>query len=430
MGRQSSFRYFAYGSNLWLPQMRSRCPSARTITTATLHGWSTTYDKPSADGSAKLNIRPDPDDSVVGVVYEIEDGERRELDVAEPGYTPTEVRVAGSSALTYTYEGEPYQVRPYDWYVEMAKLGAATQGIGDGHLQNMSLPDPLAPGLRPATLDDTALIQSILSAGLGVRTTRYYAHPGEYAWWIYHDDPRHPDHLSTWIQDDTGFVTLDSLRPGEINVFTRPGHDRVPLIEWSQRRLDGMGDVGWVSDADHQIVAYLQRTGYEPFWTSHSYRRDLLGELPVPDLPEGWHLRPVRGEDEANARRAASHAAFQSTMPAAMHLQRYLMFMRSPAYVPERDLVAIAPDGAIASFMVWWSDDSGVAQIEPFGTQPEYQRRGIGRALIHHGLHEMKASGMHTCRVMTDEPGPATAFYESVGFEVNGPVRWWRRTGS
>lgn len=422
-----SFHYFAYGSNLWVPQMRSRCPSARVVGTGRLEGRRLVCDKPSVDGSAKFNLRPDPAAVTDGVIYEIEDGERQALDEAEPGYTPIGVEVAGRRALTYTYERASVESRPFDWYVAMTRLGASSHGLDGIGLDVDPVPDPIAPGVRPATTDDLDLIQSILSEGLVADTTRYYVHPGDYAWWVYHDDPRHPDHFSTWLQGDSGFVTIDSLVPHEINVFTRPGVDRMPLIRWAQRRLGGSGEIGWVAGTDIELVESLESMGYRAAaYANRWYRWNLDGELPRPELPPGWSLRPVSSEDEANNRRASAHAAFESTMPAAMHLQRYLNFMRSPVYVPERDLVAVSPNGTVGSFMVWWGDSSGVAQIEPFGTHPAYQRRGIGRALIYHGLAEMKAAGVHTARVLTDESRGAAHFYEGVGFEEGGRLRWWQ----
>ena len=423
-----SFLYFAYGSNLWVPQMRSRCPSATPVETAVLDGWRLVYDKPSTDGSSKLNIRPAPGESVPGVLYEIEDGERQKLDEAEPLYQPLSVEMNGHRVLTYAFEGKTHEVGPYDWYVAIALAGAAQHGIDDRALRIRGVPDSLASGIRPASRDDIGIIQSILSEGIAAETDRYFIHPGDYAWWVYHDDPRHPDHFSTWIQDDSAFITIDSLEPYEINVFARPGIARMPLVRWAQRRLDDLGEVGWIAYNDRELTSDLEDDGYAPVSVDRTYRWDLTGRLPTRELPAGWILRHVQGEREANPRRAASHAAFESDMPDAMHLQRYIDFMRSPVYVPERDLVAVAPDGTIASFMVWWADDSGIAQIEPFGTHPRFHRQGIGRALIYHGLQEMKEAGMHTCRVITNDWRAATDFYEGVGFEDVGRVRWWRKT--
>lgn len=119
-----TFRYFAYGSNLWPPRMRSRCPSALVVATAVLDGWRAVYDKPSRDGSAKLNIRPDPVGSVQGVVYRISDKERGVLDAAEPGYQPVIVELDAVPTLTYAFQGEPHPDSPYDWYVDLVVRGA------------------------------------------------------------------------------------------------------------------------------------------------------------------------------------------------------------------------------------------------------------------------------------------------------------------
>jgi ribosomal protein S18 acetylase RimI-like enzyme len=178
-------------------------------------------------------------------------------------------------------------------------------------------------------------------------------------------------------------------------------------------------------DADAELESYLQDSGFEPASYMLSFEMDLTVGVLVPDLGPGWELRHVRGEDEADNRREASHRAFASTMDRKLHLERYLRFMRSPVYDRERDLVAVAPDGRVAAFMVWWSDPSGIAQIEPFGTHPDFHRQGVGRALLKFGLARMQAAGMRTVRVCTEESREAAvAFYGSAGFE-QGPRLGW-----
>jgi mycothiol synthase len=414
-----TFRYFAYGSNMWEPWLRSRCPSARTVGTARLEGWGAVYDKPGADGSAKLNIRPGASAVTHGVVYEIANSERAALDAAEPRYDA----INTPHGLTFTFRGEPSTADPSDWYVATVERGAVDNDVTLSAQPAAAL-DPVAPGIRPATDDDFEMIQSILAEGLKSARYGYYPHPGEVGWWMYHSDPRHP--TTWWVRDDDAFVVLDSLSPGEMGVFTRPGVDRVPLIEWSRLRLGGRGEVAWIGETDRALIAYLEQAGYERASTDLRYEWDLTGDLPEYRLPEGWELRHVAGEHEANDRRKASHAAFKSTMPEDMHLSRYVTFMRSQAYVPEHDLIAVAPDGRIAAFMIWWADDSGIAQIEPFGTHPDFHRQGVGRALVYHGLREMRRSGMRLARVMTNDwRDDATSFYEGVGFDPVGTVSWW-----
>lgn len=120
-----AFRYFAYGSNMWTPRMVARCPSARVVETAVLHGWRRVYDKPSVDGSAKLNIRPHHAGRVPGVVYRIDDADRAGLDAAEPRYTAMLTAVG----LTYVFTGEPTPAAPFGWYLDLVEAGARAHGL-------------------------------------------------------------------------------------------------------------------------------------------------------------------------------------------------------------------------------------------------------------------------------------------------------------
>lgn len=410
--------------------MRSRCPSARPLGVTRLAGWAPVYDKPSRDGSSKLNITEDGSE-VYGVVYEIADEERTALDNAEPGYQPMEVRLeSGMEGLTYRWIGTGSATRPYDWYVSTVLSGATRhelpEGYVDARLNIETDPDSIAPGLRPATVDDLSAMQDILSEALAGEVPRYTAHPGDLAWWVYHEDPRYPDSVSYWIQDDRAMLAIDS-RSKEIFPFARAGEDVFVIIDWAQRRLDGRGEVGWVSDDDHEMISVLESRGYYPVTTEHSFLWDLENkEIPEPRMPDGWVLRHLEGEHEADGRRRASHRAFKSTMDENVHLDRYLKFMRSPAYDFARDLVAVDPAGRIAAFVFWWPDSSGVAHIEPFGTDPDFQRTGTGRALLYYALGQMKSSGMRLCWLITWNRPDAVGFYEGVGFKSLSKVRTWR----
>ena len=284
------------------------------------------------------------------------------------------------------------------------------------------MPSTIGAGLHRIGWDEIADAQAFLSSGLG-SAIRYFIHPGDLAWWARHHDRRRPQ-LELWL-GEPGLVVIDGSN-GEISAFARPTDDLIRLIEWAQVRLMAKGTVGWVADTDEELTSYLDSHRYSVSTSNRSYRWELGAQrIPAPDPPQGWELRPMRGEEEADNRRQASHAAFESTMDSAMHLERYLGFMRSPVYDRERDLVAVAPDGRIASFMVWWPDRAGIAQIEPFGTHPDFQRKGVGRALLHFGLARMAGAGMSVCRVVTDDYRVATAFYPAAGFADVGGLSWW-----
>ncbi len=75
--------YIAYGSNLNLPQMRVRCPNARTIGTSVIDGYQLLF-KGSKTGSY-LTIEPKEGGKVPVVVWEVTESDEKELDRYE-GY--------------------------------------------------------------------------------------------------------------------------------------------------------------------------------------------------------------------------------------------------------------------------------------------------------------------------------------------------------
>lgn len=248
---------------------------------------------------------------------------------------------------------------------------------------------------------------------------RYTIHPGDLAWWVYHEDPRRTP-TEYHLGDDA--IAVHDPDGSEVSVFG--GDARTDLI-------DHFGvpapSVGWVAASDAALERMLGARGLAPKEadTMIVFSRD-LEPLGAP-VVEGYTIRHLEGEHEAWSRRAASHRAFRSTMDEAAHLERYLRFMRSPEYDLRRDVVAATSDGTIAAFLIWWPDaDSGIAQLEPVGTHPDHQRLGLGAAVLDRALADMRAAGMTRLRVCTDEWRPdAVGFYDGVGFARVDRLRWW-----
>lgn len=77
-------KYFAYGSNLNIGQMKHRCPSARFFSRASLKGYRLDFPRRSErwNGGVAGIIR-DPSNTVQGVVYEISKQDLSRLDEYE-----------------------------------------------------------------------------------------------------------------------------------------------------------------------------------------------------------------------------------------------------------------------------------------------------------------------------------------------------------
>ena len=150
-------KYFAYGSNMSLPRLKGRVPSAVRIGTFTLVEHSLRFHKLSKkDGSGKCDalFTKNTEDYVAGALFEISDDEKIELDRAEGlGYGYEEKRVVvndaqGNSLEAVTYyatKTEP-SLLPYSWYLNHVIIGAVETGVSADYLDSVtaikSMEDP------------------------------------------------------------------------------------------------------------------------------------------------------------------------------------------------------------------------------------------------------------------------------------------------
>lgn len=172
---------------------------------------------------------------------------------------------------------------------------------------------------------------------------------------------------------------------------------------------------------DHARIAAIERAGFvRQTWGYVHLTRDLSEPIPAPAPPPGFLVRSLAGEREIDAYVAAHHAAFETVNMTAEWRRATLHDAR---YVPELDLVAIAPDGSLAGFCVCWITPSiagrRIAQVEPLGILPVYQRQGLGRALLLEELRRAQALGADRMEVKAESYNAASrGAYEAVGFRL------------
>jgi len=180
-------------------------------------------------------------------------------------------------------------------------------------------------------------------------------------------------------------------------------------------------------------IALLERLGFVlDDWHTLHLGQPLAHTLPPPVVPEGFSIRPLAGAAEAQACAALHRAAF-GTKNMTDDWRRCVLTM--PQYLPALDLVAVDAAGVLAGFCLCWFSQRGydtsggpVGQIEPIGVLPDFQQRGLGRALVLEGLRRMQARGATTAYVDSDGENDASyALYESVGFRTAYTVLKYRR---
>ena len=156
-------------------------------------------------------------------------------------------------------------------------------------------------------------------------------------------------------------------------------------------------------------------------WPEYQRRQSLAGPLPEAQPPPGYTVRSLGDGAELLERCYASGLAFHPheiryAVENREDVSWYRNIQNAPLYRRDLDIVAVAPDGAVASFCtVWFDDVTRTGAFEPVGTAPAHQRRGLGRAVMCEGLRRLKRIGA-TMAYVGSYDAPAHGLYASVGF--------------
>lgn len=277
-------------------------------------------------------------------------------------------------------------------------------------------------------LDDLQAMKALLRERyVTARETGFY-HPGDLDWWTFYIMPseQQPLEETLWLLDGEGdalrgWVTLDPPDGADMVVRAdlRGSAVEAGLIDWAVDKLRSVSDIqavtlyAWGDETERR--ALLEARGFTAKPSFYRMGQTLETILPEPRLPEGFHFLAAMQPEDAPARADVHAAAFH---PSRMTAAFYHHFMTAPGYDPALDTVVVAPDGRFAAFVMAWIDPgSGIANFEPVGTRPEFQRRGLGRACLIEALRRVQARGMIRAHVSmhVDDVGNRE-FYESAGF--------------
>ena len=199
------------------------------------------------------------------------------------------------------------------------------------------------------------------------------------------------------------------------------------MTQFSQRTGEEFwGSVELFEDTPQagQTIKNLEALGFTKFdWSTLRFELDLQQELSPPHLPDGYHIRPLQGKEEAQAYVNLHRAAFDSEK---MTWDWRVRTLEHPAYHPNLDLVVVNNQNMPVGFCICWLwQDLG--QVEPLGVHPEYQGRGLGRALeraAHQALRQHGARRLLVDHVSLNEQ--AIALSRQTGFQQsNNALRYY-----
>ena len=299
--------------------------------------------------------------------------------------------------------------------------------------------------------DDYARIRTLLQEIYAIGGPPVYCSVGDLDWWRFkYENPNVA--LATarlWQKADGTLIGVAWPEDNEVNLFLHPHHYDLneEMLEWAEAwRLEtGSAESGSLDlrisgfETDIPRIEMLRCRGYERT-DSYSYYRMRSLDEPIPELspdksgfllcsnlPAGYSIRHVRGEEDVDLRVAVHRDAFAPYT--SMTANKYRAIMNALTYRAELDLVVVAEDGSFASFcIVWYDEKNQFGVFEPVGCHPQHRRRGLTKTLMYEGLRRLKHLGATVASVgSVGGDVPSNRLYESLGFrKIDRSYLWMK----
>jgi ribosomal protein S18 acetylase RimI-like enzyme len=232
-------------------------------------------------------------------------------------------------------------------------------------------------------------------------------------------DPEWP--TAVWERDGEVLAWAWVRLPDHLDLAVHPEHPELgaEIMDWFREVSLADDLVAHAMDTEPHLIAAFRAAGFYEVDDPHfmySYTHSLAA-LDEPVVPDGFVVRPMRGDDDVSRRVDVHRSAFH---PSRVTVDSYANVRRSWPYQQDLDWVVETPDGRFGAFcLIWWDEANRVGELEPVGTHQDFRRLGLARAAClgaMRALRDLGAIEAFVCSVgRPDKPGPR-ALYHSLGF--------------
>jgi len=259
------------------------------------------------------------------------------------------------------------------------------------------------------------------------------------------EEVRSMDYIFLW--EEAGEIIASILPDGEnIYISIRHGFEALfpSILSYSEKHclpLFHQGADGsvkfWVAANDR--LGYMQKTllasGYARY-AEEDYDNCVYPlQFPVcVDLPEGFAL--LYGEEYENEQNkwSACSLGFHPDREAPDYIADmapYLSRKNSALYKDSFECIVVdqaaqQENDVCAYCFVYVDKQTNTALIEPVSTREKYQRKGIGKAMMHGVIRRCKELGIEKCYV--NSFGWRRKFYNAAGFLTEDSIGFWYKT--
>ncbi len=269
-----------------------------------------------------------------------------------------------------------------------------------------------------------------------------FMHIGDWLWQLHLREDTLPaarENLRIWTDDDGQILGFCWLKAGgmeiQVDAAASPaGEIEREMLAWAISRQAPEADGSpseLLADAferDARKVAILTDLGFRNTGGDRYdfFRQDLGARQFDVKVPSGATVRAVDIDRDLEDRVAIHREVWH---PSRFTAASYAAVRAAPGFVPDLDLVAVAPDGAIAAYCICWYDPvNRIGEFEPVGARERFRRQGFGLAVMHEGLRRLQHLGATEAVVFSVATNAAShGLYARSGFKVDGQYHTYVR---
>jgi ribosomal protein S18 acetylase RimI-like enzyme len=194
------------------------------------------------------------------------------------------------------------------------------------------------------------------------------------------------------------------------------------LLDWAES--SGMREVE-ILQGNTFLIELIQSRGYTRSSDFMAMREKPLAATPheTVSLPPGYSIQ-VLDRSEWDCYFKAVHAVFNMM---DTH-EAFASIQESPSNVHELHLNVVDDQNQIAAFCsVWLDRENSIAEFEPVGTVPQFQKQGLAAALMAYACNRLREMGCPQANVESwSESVGANKLYAAGGFVEEDRLYSWR----
>lgn len=210
------------------------------------------------------------------------------------------------------------------------------------------------------------------------------------------------------------------------------GYLKQEMLDFAEKHLFGLTDLGgkflnvYANDFDSAFEALLKSRRYERYEKRDRPMASFSIPSPFPGVavPEGFRLKSLAEDNDLKKIHRVLWRGFDHPgEPPEDGIEDRKKMQSGPNFRRDLTIVVEAPDGSFASFCgMWFESTNKISYIEPVATDPDYRRRGLGKAAVLEGIRRCGALGATVAFV-----GSAMRFYLDMGFEKLFTAHCWKK---